>query len=104
MTVTSFSVSPYALCIGFDVCATAVGILSAPIVAPATLAIAKYLGRTICTDIQEFCSVVGVSCPVPVTATSITFWVLVKPSTSANFPFQRTYLVYGANGVVLCQT
>ncbi|KAG0032077.1 hypothetical protein BGZ82_006688 [Podila clonocystis] len=101
MTVTSFSISPYALCVGFDVCATAVGI----IVAPATLTITgKYLGRTIYMDIQDFCSDVGVSCPVPVTATSITFCVLVKPSTPANFPFQWTYLVTGANGVVWRQT
>jgi hypothetical protein len=73
-------------------------------VAPATLTITgEYLGRIIYTDTQDFCTVVGVSCPVPVTATSIAFCVLVKPSTPAGFSFQWTYLVTGANGVVLCQ-
>ncbi|KAF9301935.1 hypothetical protein BGZ74_006061, partial [Mortierella antarctica] len=105
MTLTSFSVSPYPLCIGLDLCATAMGVLSTPIFAPSILAITgKCLGRTIYTDTQDFCTVVGVSCPVPVTTTSITFCVLVKPSTPATFPFQSTYLVTSTNSVVLCQT
>ncbi|KAF9959431.1 hypothetical protein BGZ70_008854 [Mortierella alpina] len=108
MTVTSFSVSPYPLCIGQNVCATVGGTLSAQIIAPAKLAVTgKYLGRVVYSDNQDLCAVLatsGVPCPVPVTVTSVTACVLVKPSAPANIPVQLTIIATnGNNHILFCQ-
>ncbi|KAF9954596.1 hypothetical protein BGZ72_004461 [Mortierella alpina] len=108
MTVTGFSVSPYPLCISQNVCASVSGTLSAPITAPAKLAVTgRYLGRVVYTDNQDLCVVLaasGVPCPVPVTVTSVTACVLVKSTAPANIPVQLTILATnGNNHVLFCQ-
>ncbi|CAO3570116.1 unnamed protein product [Mortierella alpina] len=108
MTVTGFSVNPYPLCIGQNVCATVTGTLSTPIIAPAKLAVTgKYLGRVVYSDNQDLCTVLaasGVPCPVPVSVTSVTACVLVKTTAPANIPVQLTILATnGNNHVLFCQ-
>ncbi|KAF9955255.1 hypothetical protein BGZ72_003913 [Mortierella alpina] len=109
MTVTGFTLTPYPLCIGQTVCATVNGTLSAPIVAPAKLAITgRYLGRVVYTDNHDLCVVLaasGVPCPVPTTVTSVTACVLVKPTAPANIPVALTLLATnGNNHVLFCQS
>ncbi len=109
MTVTAFSVNPYPLCVGQNVCATVGGTLSTPIIAPAKLAVTgKYLGRVVYTDNQDLCVVLaasGIPCPVPVTVTSVTACVLVKPTAPANIPVQLTILATnGNNHILFCQS
>ncbi|KAF9937887.1 hypothetical protein BGZ75_004470 [Mortierella antarctica] len=108
MTLTAFSVTPYPLCIGQNVCATVSGTLSTPIIAPAKLSVTgKYLGRIVYTDNQDLCAVLlasGIPCPVPVSVTTVTACVLVKPSAPANIPVQLTILATnGNNHVLFCQ-
>ncbi|KAG9321460.1 hypothetical protein KVV02_003587 [Mortierella alpina] len=108
MALTAFSVTPYPLCIGQNVCATVSGTLSTPIVAPAKLSVTgKYLGRIVYTDNQDLCAVLaasGIPCPVPVSVTTVTACVLVKPSAPANIPVQLTILATnGNNHVLFCQ-
>ncbi|KAG9323324.1 hypothetical protein KVV02_004532 [Mortierella alpina] len=108
LTINAFSVSPYPLCIGQNVCATGTGSLSTPVIAPAKLAITgKYLGRIVYTDNHDLCALTGSQgypCPIPVTMTSITVCVLVKPSAPANIPVQLTVLATnGNNHVLFCQ-
>ncbi|KAF9312138.1 hypothetical protein BG003_006587, partial [Podila horticola] len=54
LKINSFSVTPYPLCIGQNVCASGTGVLSAPVIAPAKISISgKYLGRVVYTDNQD---------------------------------------------------
>ncbi|KAF9417579.1 hypothetical protein BGZ94_009931, partial [Podila epigama] len=54
LTISSFSVSPYPLCINQMVCASGTGVLLNPVIAPAKLSISgKYLGRVVYTDNQD---------------------------------------------------
>ncbi|KAF9278148.1 hypothetical protein BGZ68_008757 [Mortierella alpina] len=108
MTVTSFSVNPYPLCVGQNVCATVGGTLATPIISPAKLSVTgRYLGRIVYTDNQDLCTVLaasGVPCPVPVSVTSVTACVLVKPTAPANIPVQLTILATnGNNHILFCQ-
>ncbi|KAG0056474.1 hypothetical protein BGZ83_004732, partial [Gryganskiella cystojenkinii] len=84
MTVTAFSLTPYPLCANQNVCLTATGTLSEPIIAGARLQITgRYLGRIVYTDNQDFCALLaaqGYTCPVSINLTSITACLLVKPS------------------------
>ncbi|KAF9104955.1 hypothetical protein BGX29_000929, partial [Mortierella sp. GBA35] len=51
ITITSFTLTPYPLCINQQVCATGTGTLSTPVVQGAKLAITgRYLGRIVYTD------------------------------------------------------
>ncbi|KAF9420804.1 hypothetical protein BGZ94_009030 [Podila epigama] len=108
LTINSFSLSPYPLCINQNVCATGTGTLSTPVIAPAKLSISgKYLGRVVYTDNQDLCKIsaeAGVPCPIPVTVNSITACVLVKPSAPANVNVQLTVQgINGNNNVLFCQ-
>ncbi|KAK3844093.1 MAG: hypothetical protein J3R72DRAFT_473367 [Linnemannia gamsii] len=111
MTVTAFSVAPYPLCINQNVCATVAGTLSTPITAGAKLAITgRYLGRLVYTDNQDLCTVLGgspggVTCPVPITTTTVTACVLVKPNAPPNVGVALTILATnGDGGLLFCQT
>ncbi|KAF9301985.1 hypothetical protein BGZ74_006006, partial [Mortierella antarctica] len=54
LTISSFSVTPYPLCIGQNVCASGNGVLKVPVTAPAKLQISgSYLGRVVYTDNQD---------------------------------------------------
>ncbi|KAF8925725.1 hypothetical protein BGZ58_000526 [Dissophora ornata] len=108
LTITTFTLAPYPLCINKDVCATGTGQLSAPVTQGATLAIqGKYLGRVVYTDNQDLCTLLGaqgLSCPIPVTLTSITACVLVKSTAPANVPVALTVLATnGDNNILFCQ-
>ncbi|KAF8928701.1 hypothetical protein EDD21DRAFT_407065 [Dissophora ornata] len=108
LTISSFSVSPYPLCISQNVCASGTGLLNAPVTSGATLAIqGKYLGRVVYTDNQDLCALTasqGVPCPIAVTVTSITACVLVKSTAPANVPVSLTVLATNGDGNVLfCQ-
>ncbi|KAG0252175.1 hypothetical protein BG011_007140 [Mortierella polycephala] len=109
ITIDTFTLEPYPLCIGESVCATGNGTLSTPVVDGATLSITgKYLGRVVYTDSHDLCELMGDQghpCPIPTTLTSITACVLVKPSAPANVPVVLTVLAMNGNGNVLfCQT
>ncbi|KAI8604340.1 hypothetical protein EDD21DRAFT_441263 [Dissophora ornata] len=89
LTVTSFTMTPYPLCINQNVCITITGTLSEPITSGAALSMqGKYLSRVVYADRQDLCTVLaasGYSCPIPATTTSITFCLLVT-STIPNVP------------------
>lgn len=86
-TVSTFSLSPYPLCINQNVCASATGQLSVVITQGATLSIiGRFLGRIVYTDIQDLCALLaaaGYPCPVAMTRTTITVCILVKPNAPA---------------------
>ncbi|KAF9348329.1 hypothetical protein BGX26_000258 [Mortierella sp. AD094] len=108
MTVTSLSLTPYPLCPGQNVCATVVGTLSTPLVAPSTLSIVgKYFGTTVYTDSQNLCTVLAASgqpCPVPVTVTSVVACIPVKSNAPVNIPVALTLSATNGNGHTLfCQ-
>ncbi|KAF9278389.1 hypothetical protein BGZ68_008604 [Mortierella alpina] len=88
IVISNFTLSPYPLCVGQNVCATGTGTLLTPVIAPAKLAITgKYLGRIVYTDNHDLCALMdsqGHPCPIPVTLTSITACIQVKPSAPAN--------------------
>ncbi|KAG0365104.1 hypothetical protein BC939DRAFT_455811 [Gamsiella multidivaricata] len=109
MTVSAFSVSPYPLCIGQNVCASVTGTLSTPVITGAKLAITgRYGGRVVYTDNQDLCTVLAASghpCPVATSVTSITACVLVKTTAPANVPVALVIQATNGNGNVLfCQT
>ncbi|KAI7826118.1 hypothetical protein BC939DRAFT_475820 [Gamsiella multidivaricata] len=105
MTVTSVSLSPYPLCTNKNVCITATGTLSTSIVAGASLSISgRYLGRVVYTDNQDLCNLLyvqGHPCPVPITVTSLTVCVLVKPTAPTSIPVVLTIKAINGNGNVL---
>ncbi|KAG0334291.1 hypothetical protein BG004_000481 [Podila humilis] len=108
LTITTFSLAPYPLCVNQNVCASGVGVLSTPVIAPAKLSISgKYLGRVVYTDNQDLCAITAASgqpCPIPVTVTSITACVLVKPSAPTGINVQLTVTaINGNNNVLFCQ-
>ncbi|KAG0347474.1 hypothetical protein BGZ54_004909, partial [Gamsiella multidivaricata] len=84
MTVASIVLAPYPLCVNKNVCITVIGTLSTSIVTGARLSISgKYGGRVVYTDNQDLCNLLyvqGHPCPVPITVTSLTVCVLVKPT------------------------
>ncbi|KAF9182463.1 hypothetical protein BGZ51_004729 [Haplosporangium sp. Z 767] len=109
ITISSFTLAPYPLCVGQDVCATGTGTLSTPVVEGATLAITgKYLGRVVYTDNHDLCVLMaaqGHPCPIPTTLTSITACVLVKPNAPTGIPVVLTVIATNGSGNVLfCQT
>ncbi|KAG0213541.1 hypothetical protein BGX28_004177 [Mortierella sp. GBA30] len=109
ITIDTFSIAPYPLCIGQNVCATGTGTLSTPVIAPAKLTITgKYLGRTVYNDNQDLCALMaaqGHPCPIPTTLNAITACVQVKANAPANIPVQLTVqATNGNNHVLFCQT
>ncbi|KAI1297119.1 hypothetical protein EDD11_007229 [Mortierella claussenii] len=108
LAITSFNLAPYPLCINQNVCATGTGQLSVPVTAGAKLNIVgKYLNRVVYTDAHDLCTLLsaqGHPCPVPITLTSITACVLVKPTAPAGVPVALTVSATNGNGHVLfCQ-
>ncbi|KAF8937788.1 hypothetical protein EDD21DRAFT_383005 [Dissophora ornata] len=105
MTVTGFTLSPYPLCIGAQVCATITGTLSAPVTSGGAISIqGKYLGRVVYTDSQDLCTVLaasGYTCPLPVTTTTVTACVLVKTTAPANVPVVLNIQATNGDGNVL---
>ncbi|KAF9967090.1 hypothetical protein BGZ70_000187 [Mortierella alpina] len=108
IVINNFTLTPYPLCIGQRVCASGTGTLLTPVIAPAKLAITgKYLGRVVYADNHDLCALMAeqdLPCPIPVTMTSITACILVKPSAPANIPVALTVLATnGNNHVLFCQ-
>ncbi|KAF9975555.1 hypothetical protein BGZ73_000767 [Actinomortierella ambigua] len=108
ISITSFTLSPYPLCIGQNVCATGTGTLSTPVIEGAKLnIIGKYLNRIVYTDSHNLCTLMaaqGIPCPIPTSLTSITSCVLVKPNAPANIPVVLTVTAYNGDGNMLfCQ-
>ncbi|KAG0001673.1 hypothetical protein BGZ80_008492 [Entomortierella chlamydospora] len=109
LTISSFSISPYPLCVGKQVCATGTGKLSAPVTAPATLnVIGQYFGMNVYTDTQDLCALLaaqGHPCPVPVTLTAITSCINVKADAPTGIPVTLTVSATNGNGNSLfCQS
>ncbi|KAG0376443.1 hypothetical protein BGX24_007750 [Mortierella sp. AD032] len=103
IAITAFTLTPYPLCINQMVCASGTGTLSTPVIQGAKLAITgRYLGRLVYTDNHDLCTLMAAQtpsfiCPLPVTMTSITACVLVKPNAPAN-------ATNGDGGLLFCQT
>jgi len=93
LTINTFSISPYPLCVNQQVCATGTGLLSTPVIAGGKLSIiGRYLNKIVYTDSADLCTLLasqGFTCPIPVTMTSITACVLVKPSAPVGVSSQR---------------
>ncbi|KAG0242928.1 hypothetical protein BG011_003227 [Mortierella polycephala] len=108
MNVTSFSVSPYPLCVGQNACFTATGTLLHPIIRSASLSIVgKYLGRVVYTDNHDLCDLLatwGQICPIATSVTSITACVIVKSTAPVGIPIALTIKATNGNGNLLfCQ-
>ncbi|KAG0218010.1 hypothetical protein BGX33_008871 [Mortierella sp. NVP41] len=108
MSVTGFSVAPYPLCIGKEMCFTVIGSLNTPIFEPVRLSITgKYLNRVVYTDNHDYCQLLaamGRPCPVAATVTVLTTCVLVKPTIPAYVNMPMQFLVLnGDNNVIYCQ-
>ncbi|KAF9149734.1 hypothetical protein BG015_008449 [Linnemannia schmuckeri] len=108
ISITSFTLSPYPLCINQNVCATGTGTLSTPVIEGSTLSITgRYLGRLVYTDNHDLCALLasqGFQCPMPTTMTSITACVLVKPNAPPNIGVAlRVVAVNGDGGTLFCQ-
>ncbi|KAG0044552.1 hypothetical protein BGZ83_010244 [Gryganskiella cystojenkinii] len=108
LVINSFSITPYPLCVNKNVCATGTGQLSTPVVSGATLSIVgRYLNKIVYTDNQDLCALLaaqGFPCPIPITKTSITACVLVKPGAPVNIPVNLQVLATNGNGHTLfCQ-
>ncbi|KAF9156659.1 hypothetical protein BG015_002863 [Linnemannia schmuckeri] len=109
MTVTSFSISPYPMCVGKTLCLTASGTLNTNISSGGTLTgLGKYLGRVIYSATFDFCvlsSSNGQECEVmtPNTTTQLTICFALKP----DFPIPVIIRFEATNGnghVIFCQT
>ncbi|KAF9165538.1 hypothetical protein BGX21_000771 [Mortierella sp. AD011] len=109
LTISEFTLSPYPLCVGEDVCATGTGSLSFPVTAPSTLTIiGTYFGVTVYSDSQDVCALLAVAgqpCPVPTTVTSITVCLLVLSTAPAGIQVDLTVSATNGNGDTLfCQS
>ena len=84
LTINTFTLAPYPLCVNQNVCATGTGQLNTPVIQGAKLSIiGRYLNKIVYTDNEDLCALLaaqGFTCPIPVTLTSITACVLVKPT------------------------
>ncbi|GJJ69032.1 hypothetical protein EMPS_01378 [Entomortierella parvispora] len=108
LTINSFTLAPYPLCVNQNVCATGTGQLSTPVIEGAQLSIiGRYLNKIVYTDSEDLCSLLaaqGFTCPIPVTMTSITACVLVKPTAPVGIPVDLQVQATNGNGHVLfCQ-
>ncbi|KAG0044551.1 hypothetical protein BGZ83_010243 [Gryganskiella cystojenkinii] len=108
LTINSFTLAPYPLCVNQNVCATGTGQLSTPVISGATLSIVgRYLNKIVYTDNHDLCILLaaqGFTCPIPVTMTSITACVLVKPGAPVGIPVNLQVLATNGNGHTLfCQ-
>ncbi|KAG0208088.1 hypothetical protein BGX31_002422, partial [Mortierella sp. GBA43] len=78
LTISTFSLNPYPLCIGQNVCASGTGQLSVPVTAGVNQNLTitgRYLNRVVYSDTYNLCDLLaaqGNPCPIPVTQTSIT--------------------------------
>ncbi|KAF9404009.1 hypothetical protein BGX21_003897 [Mortierella sp. AD011] len=104
LTVSSFSVDPYPLCVGKNVCATIVGTLSAPITAPSTLSIVgTYFGVTIYKQFVDLCALV--SCPVAQNTTTLEVCFPFLSTIPTGIPFVYTFSAANGNeDSLFCQT
>ncbi|KAG0334289.1 hypothetical protein BG004_000479 [Podila humilis] len=106
MAVTSFSVSPYPLCIMQTACFTATGTFSSAIFAPAKINITgTFLDHPVYSDIHVGCAVgSGLPCPISITTTSLAFCVQMKPNIPSNIVIDLSVQVFnGDGGAILCQ-
>ncbi|KAF9406656.1 hypothetical protein BGZ76_006292, partial [Entomortierella beljakovae] len=89
MIIDSFTLDPHPMCRGQNVCITATGVLSAPIVSGAMLySFGSYGGSIVFADILDLCTLLadqGHPCPVPITQTAITVCFPVNPKAPVNF-------------------
>ncbi|KAF9417012.1 hypothetical protein BGZ76_004572 [Entomortierella beljakovae] len=103
ISISTFTIEPYPLCINQPACAIGTGVLHNPVTAGSTLSILGTLfGSPVYTDNQDLCTLLaaqGFTCPIPTTMTSIKACVLVKPSAPANVS-----AVNGGGTVLFCQT
>ncbi|KAG0279387.1 hypothetical protein BGZ95_001365 [Linnemannia exigua] len=104
-----FSVAPYPICRNKNMCVTATGSLSTPIVSGAKFSITgTYLGRLVYSDEQNLCSILadyGIWCPVATYRSSLTICVLVKSSVPLNVYMAMKFLATNGDGnIIFCQT
>ncbi|KAK3805428.1 MAG: hypothetical protein JOS17DRAFT_823147 [Linnemannia elongata] len=110
IAITQFTIAPYPLCIGKNVCAEGTGTLSTPVIAGATLSITgRYLGRLVYTDNHDLCDLMAKQdppqpCPIPTTVKSIKSCVLVKPNAPPNIAVDlQVSAINGDGGTLFCQ-
>jgi len=86
--LTSVNWSPSPACVGKQLCAVGTGILTEPIMAPASLTFTvKYFGRVIFADTYDFCAMLaaqGTPCPIPAGHAVLKGCVPIRPTTPAN--------------------
>ncbi|KAF9922062.1 hypothetical protein FBU30_007836 [Linnemannia zychae] len=109
MTLSSYSITPYPLCIGKDLCNTATGVLSEPITNGARLSIVgRYLNTIVYSDEKDLCALMaaaGMPCPIPATLASLPTCYLIKSSMPANVPVAMTWkAVNGDFKVIYCES
>ncbi|KAF9131427.1 hypothetical protein BGW39_001807 [Mortierella sp. 14UC] len=92
---SNYTINPSPMCIGREFCLTATGILSAPLMEGARLAIiGKYLGRHFYTDNGDLCSLLaasGTPCPIPAGAFNLKLCRLIKPNLPPNWPVEYQF-------------
>ncbi|KAF9907172.1 hypothetical protein EC991_011235 [Linnemannia zychae] len=102
---SNYAVNPYPMCIGKEICLTATGILSAPIVEGGTFAVVgKYLGRFFYTDSGDLCSLLaasGTPCPVPAGPFNLKVCRLLKPNLPPNWPVEYQFEAINGDGDTL---
>jgi hypothetical protein len=89
LLVSSFTLTPYPLCIGYNHTITVTGFRTMPIIDYAKLKInGRYLGRIVYVDnTHDLCSLLaahGSPCPVPTTQYTLSMSVLVKSTFPKN--------------------
>ncbi|KAF9163594.1 hypothetical protein DFQ27_003320 [Actinomortierella ambigua] len=108
LQIKEFSISPYPLCIGQDVCATGTGTLSTPVTQGARLSIiGKYLNRIVYTDNHNLCDLMaaqGLPCPIPTSITSLTSCIKVLSTAPAGIPVELEVKATNGDGqLIFCQ-
>ncbi|KAF9158513.1 hypothetical protein DFQ27_003588 [Actinomortierella ambigua] len=109
MTITSFSVAPYPLCVGKPVCAEIHGTNTAPIDGSTAVlsVIGKYLNRVVYTDSKNLCQVLAnasLPCPVAVGTPYVKACIDVKPTAPVGIPVSLEVKATNGNGnVIFCQ-
>ncbi|KAF9978834.1 hypothetical protein BGZ73_000105 [Actinomortierella ambigua] len=108
LKINEFTISPYPMCAGQDVCATGTGQLSTPVIKGGRLSIVgKYLGRVVYTDSHDLCDLMaaqGFPCPIATSVTSLTSCVKVRDNAPTGIAVDLEVKATNGDGNVLfCQ-
>ncbi|KAK3824292.1 MAG: hypothetical protein J3R72DRAFT_17596 [Linnemannia gamsii] len=109
LTLNSFTLSPFPMCINKTYTLTAIGNVLDPIIGGAKLAITgRYLGRLVYTDnksLEEVLAPSGQTLPIPAGPVALNLTILLKPNRPPNIVFAfQFYATNGDGGVLFCQS